>query len=126
VSDQVIIRVPATTPHVGLVRAAASALSALQDFTWDRITDLHIAIDEACSRVMATAADVPGRIEVTFAVGEGELIVSVTGDRPMKSGATVLNVWSETILGSLAEDVQVDQRDGAARISFRVTRGARG
>ena len=125
-SDQVIVRIPASTPHVGLVRAAASALSALLNFTYERITDLHIAIDEACSRVMATADAAPSRIEVQFQVEDDGLLISVTGDAPVRPGAKVLNVWSETILMSLAEDVAVGERDGAALISFRLAReGAR-
>ena len=40
-ADRVTIRIPANTAHVGLVRATASALAALRDFTYDRITDLH-------------------------------------------------------------------------------------
>src|SRR3989442_13393596 len=96
-ADQIVIRVPATTPHIGLVRATASALAALLDFTYDRITDLHIAIDEVCSRIVATSDPAPNRLEVTFLVDPEGLSVSARGDAPLKPGAVLLNVWSETI-----------------------------
>jgi serine/threonine-protein kinase RsbW len=121
-ADQIVLRVPASTSHIGLVRAAAGALAALLDFTYDRITDLHIAIDEACSRIMATADPSPGRIEITFTVDEEALGVSASGDVPIKPGATLLNVWSETILRSVTDEFHASEEDGRARLAFRLRR----
>jgi serine/threonine-protein kinase RsbW len=121
-ADEIVLRVPASTSHIGLVRAAASALAALLDLTYERITDLHIAVDEACSRVMATADPSPSRMEVIFTVGEAALGVSVSGDAPMKPGATLLNVWSETILRSVTDELEVQEEDGHARLTFRLRR----
>jgi hypothetical protein len=121
-ADQIVIRVPASTPHIGLVRATAGALAALLDFTYDRITDLHIAIDEACSRIMATSDPAPGRLEVVFTVEEQTLGVSASGDAPLKPGATLLNVWSETILRSVTDELDVREASGRARLAFRLRR----
>src|SRR5204862_4451904 len=44
VTDTVVVRIPADTPHVALLRAAASALAARLDFPVDRITELQIAV----------------------------------------------------------------------------------
>src|SRR5215210_720131 len=52
-ADSVIVRIPADTAHVALLRAAASALAARLDFPIDRITELQIVVDEVCSRLMA-------------------------------------------------------------------------
>src|SRR5439155_2799875 len=85
-SDRVVIRIPASTKHVALVRATATSLPAMLDFTYDRITDLHIAIDEICSRIMATSAPPVRRLEVTFTVESTELRIEARGDAPARGG----------------------------------------
>ena len=121
--DEITIRIPATTTHIGLVRATASALAAFLDFTYDRITDLHIAIDEACSRIVATSDPAPNRLEVTFLVDPEGLSISARGDAPLKPGAVLLNVWSETILTSVTDELHTGEQDGRATLEFRVRRG---
>ena len=121
--DQVVIRIPPSTPHIGLVRATASALAALQDFTYDQITDLHIAIDEACSRIIAASDPTPTRLELAFKVREGGLEVEARGDAPLKPGAVLLDVWSETILRSVTEELDAGEDGGRPRLTFRVGGG---
>jgi serine/threonine-protein kinase RsbW len=123
VSDQVTIRIPANTAHVGLVRATGSALAALLDFTYDRITDLHIAIDEVCSRIMATSSPPPSHIEITFVIEDGSLEVIAKGDRPVKDGSEFLTSWSRAILESVTQGFEISQPDGATLISFQVAGG---
>ncbi len=119
-SDQVVVRIPASTPHVGLVRAMASALAAHLNFTYDRITDLQIAIDEVCSRIMATSAPGASHIEVTFSVAEGTLTVTAAGDQPVGEGEDFLTTWSKAILDSVTDGVEIAQQDRISRISFQV------
>jgi serine/threonine-protein kinase RsbW len=121
--DRVVVRIPASTPHVGLVRATASALAAMLDFTFDRITDLHIAIDEACSRILATSSSPANQLEVTFQLEDESLVVTARGDAALRRGATVLPPWSETILNSVTKELSVDEEDGRAVITFRLTKG---
>jgi hypothetical protein len=124
-SDQVILRIPATTGHIGLARATATALAARLDFTYDRLTDLHIAIDEACGRVLATSDPPARRLELTFSPVEGRLRISVRGDSPLKPGAQFLNSWSRMILESVARDLEV--KDGGAEgITVLFSVGERG
>jgi hypothetical protein len=120
--DQIVIRIPASTPHIGLVRIMASALAALLDLTYDRITDLHIAIDEVCSRIMATSDPHPDQLTATFRLDGSGLRVDVRGDAPLKPGAVVMNVWSETILRSVTDELEVGERDGVASMSFLVAK----
>ena len=98
----------------------ASALAAHLDFTYDRITDLQIAIDEVCSRIMATAAQRATHLEITFAVGDGNLTVTAAGDQPVREGEDFLTSWSKAILDSVTDGVEIAQRDGISRISFQV------
>ncbi len=104
----------------------ASALAARLDFTYDRITDLQIAIDEVCSRIMATAAPRATHLEVTFSISDGTLMVTAAGDQPVKEGEEFLTTWSKAILDSVTDGIEIAQRDGISRISFQVERAGRG
>lgn len=122
-SDKVVVRIPASTQHVALVRAAASALAAQRDFTYDRITDLHIAIDEVCSRILATSGPRATRIEVTFTVEEEGLLISACGDAPLKAGVSFLTTLSGAIFESVTRGVEILERRGVACATFLVPRG---
>jgi serine/threonine-protein kinase RsbW len=123
VTDRVSIRIPANSSHVGLVRATGSALAALLDFTYDRITDLHIAIDEVCSRIMATSVPAPSYLEVTFVIQEGRMEVIAKGDQPVAEGSEFLTSWSRAILESVTQGFDIQQSDGQSLISFQVAGG---
>ena len=126
-SDPVTLRIPATTGHVGLARATATALAALLDFTYDRVTDLHIAIDETCGRVLATSDPAARKLEIAFEPEQGSLRISVRGDGKLKPGAQFLNPWSKVILESIVEDLEVQEvAGGSASVSFRIRRGEEG
>jgi hypothetical protein len=100
-------------------------MAARLDFTYDRLTDLHIAIDEACGRVLATADPPVRRLELTFSpAGEG-LRISVRGDGPLKPGGQFLNSWSRMILESVARDLEIQDR-GAEGVTVLFNIGERG
>ncbi len=123
-SDKVRLIVPATTGHLGLARATASGLAARLDFTYDRLTDLHIAIDEACGRLLAASDPPPARLDLIFDVSPDALGVRVQGDAPLKPGAQFLNPWSRLILESIAGDITVEEDADSVAVSFAVRRGA--
>ena len=108
---------------MGLARATATALAARLDFTYDRLTDLHIAIDEVCGRVLATS-DPPARnLELTFEPLETGLRISVKSDGSLKPGAQFLNSWSRIILDSIVRDMEIEQNEaGPVSASFVVHR----
>ena len=123
-SELITLRVAATTGHVGVARAAATAIAAPLDFTYDRLTDLHIAIDEACGRVLATSDPPAGHFEVTFEPGETGLVVTVTGDGALKPGAQFLHSWSRAILEAVAVDIELlEGPAGGVGVRFRVEGG---
>lgn len=122
-SDVIVVRIPASTAHVALVRAAASALAARLNFTYDRITDLHIAIDEVCSRILASSEPAPSQLQVTFDVAGDGLQVTARGDAPAKPGTQFLNRWSEMILESVTDHLEVLEADGTSIARFAVGRG---
>jgi hypothetical protein len=105
------------------VRATATTLAALLDFTYDRLTDLHIAIDEVCSRILATSSPRPSRLEVTFTLQEGGISIDASGDAPLKPGEEFLTTWSKAILESVTDQMQVEVNDGIALATFQIPRG---
>jgi serine/threonine-protein kinase RsbW len=122
-AEQVRLRIPATTGHIGLARATATSLAARLDFTYDRLMDLHIAIDETGGRVLA-ACDPPARhLDVTFEIRPDALAITVRGDSRLKPGAEFLNSWSRLILESVAGDISVSDDETSAGVSFVVKRG---
>jgi serine/threonine-protein kinase RsbW len=123
VSDQVVIRIPATIRHLKLVTATATSLAGLLDFTYDRLMDLHIAIDEVCSRIMATSVPPATRLEVTFELEGGALRISARGDSPLGGKAPFLTSWAKTILDQVTDDIEVGDEDGKAFARFSVARG---
>lgn len=121
-ADRVVIRIPASTAHIRVVRQAGSALAALCDFTYDRLQDLHIAIDEVCSRIMAISDPPASRIEVTFEIEHRDMRITARGDSPVREGGQFLTKWSQAILRSVTDSVEV-LSDGSAEVTFRLGRG---
>ena len=122
--EEIVIRVPLTTAHIGVVRAAASALAARLDLTYNRITDLHIAIDEVCSRIRVTSDPEPTRLEVRFVLEESGLTVRASGDTPAKRDKQFLNPWSEMILARVTDSHDLTEMDGISSIAFRILKGS--
>jgi serine/threonine-protein kinase RsbW len=116
------IAIPADTAHVALVRAAASALAARLDFTFDRITDLHIAVDEICSRLLAVS-EAPTRIEVTFDVGdEGSLAIRATVDGGRRADRDLFTEWSRVILDAITDRYDASEPDGMTTFDVELSR----
>lgn len=121
-SDQVSVVVPASTAHVAVVRAVATTLAARLDFTYDRITDLHIALDEVSSRIMAASNPPAGHLEFTFSLLDGAIQVVGRADTRLE-GEEFLNPWAQIILESLTESIHVEHRDSFSSITFLVRSG---
>jgi anti-sigma regulatory factor (Ser/Thr protein kinase) len=123
--DTVNVRIPADTPHVALLRAAASALAARLDFPVDRITELQIAVDEVCSRLMAVSQS-PSAIRMEFRVEpDNSIRISAEVDGPRREGRDLLSEWSRVILEAIARDIAPDLSDGRTALSLRVARATR-
>lgn len=122
-SDQILLRIPATIGHIGLARATATALAARLDFTYDRLMDLHIALDEAGARVLAVTEPPPLALEFRFDLSPDGLDISVSADARLKPGAEFLNPWSKLILESVASNLDVHDDGDAVGMRFAVKRG---
>jgi serine/threonine-protein kinase RsbW len=80
--DVVELDVPADPAYVAVVRTAAAGLAARLDLTLDRIEDLRIAVDEACTLLIHRDETGPrGTIRCRFTLEDGALAVRVSGPR---------------------------------------------
>ena len=53
--DKVVLRLPAQSAYLSVLRTATAALASRLDFTIDDIEDLRIAVDEACAMLLSQA-----------------------------------------------------------------------
>jgi serine/threonine-protein kinase RsbW len=121
-TDVVSMTVPADVAYVSTLRLTAASLAARCDLTVDDIEDLRLAVDEACALLLphATAGSV---IDAHFELTSGRLVVETgvaTEDvaEPDKEG------FGWTVLGALADNVDVRHQDGVLTIALTKTREA--
>ena len=100
--DAVELRVPADPAYLAVVRTATAGLATRLNLTLDEIEDLRIAVDEACSLLLAGRAH-PGRtLNASFSVGNGTISVIITGPvSELPEGAS----FSWSVLRALAGEV---------------------
>jgi serine/threonine-protein kinase RsbW len=109
---EVVLRIPADTSYVSLVRTATAAVSAQADFTVDALDDLRLAVDEACALAISDAVS---DITVTFRVSGSRVAIDVcTASASGRPVAT--NTFAWTVLTALVDDVETDVTDGTLRI----------
>ena len=103
--SEIEMNVPAGGEYLSVLRTAAAGLAARLNFTLDDIEDLRIAVDEACSMLLAQA-NAHSRLDCRFRLSENNIAfrASVRADRPTlpaKDG------FAWTVLTALASDVDV-------------------
>lgn len=103
-------RVPARLESLAVIRALVTALGTLEDLDLDAIADLRLALDEACTALIRSAAD-DCQLTVTVEPREDELWLSVSAptvdDNVLRPGT-----FSWHVISSLTDDVDTF-RDGA-------------
>ncbi len=52
-----MLSVPARAEYVHVLRAVAAGVAARQDFSYDEIDDLRLAVDEACGQLFAVGGE---------------------------------------------------------------------
>jgi serine/threonine-protein kinase RsbW len=114
-ADVVDLRVPADPAYLAVVRTATAGLATRLNLTLDEIEDLRIAVDEACSLLLAGRAH-PGRtLNAAFSVGNGALSVVIAGPaEELPKGAS----FSWSVLRALAGEVITGVNDSGAWIKL--------
>jgi serine/threonine-protein kinase RsbW len=97
------LTLPADPLHVPVARALAADLAVRLDYDLDEVSDLRMAVDEACAELVARAAG-PGRLRCVFRVDPDALRVTVSA--PTKDGATPgQNTFGWRVLTALVDEV---------------------
>lgn len=113
-SSTVEVRTAASPALIPTVRAVASDLAARADFDLDAISDLRMAVDEACATLVGLAAD-GSDLRCTFDV-QGDRIAVAAQVQPAPGSDLPTDSFGWRVLQTLADKVDVDHADGALRI----------
>lgn len=99
------VRTSATAALIPTIRAVASDLAARADFDLDAISDLRMAVDEACATLVDVAAPAT-MLQCTFRVHSEHIEVhaQVQADTPDAVVSTDTFGWR--VLQTLADDVE--------------------
>ena len=77
-APEVVLNMPARAEGVGVVRQALAGLADALAFDAAVLSDMKMAVTEACTNVVVHAYDVePGELEVSMAAGEDDLTIVV-------------------------------------------------
>src|SRR6266568_4593884 len=126
----VSIRIPADKDYVVLVRSAAGHLGARLGLTMTEIADLRLAVDEACSLLLAPAplggpAVTGGDIDCRFGVAPDGLRITVRARTPQATGPDTSSFgWS--ILSALVDRLTWDYDGKTAEVGLVKRRALRG
>ena len=118
------IEIPASGEYLAVLRAAATGLAAGLHFTYEEIDDLRIAVDEACTQLLARRGRAE-TLEVTYAVRDASLDVEVTVPGGDGNGPLDRDTFAWQILRALTDDVDERSDSGGLHVAFRKRGGTR-
>jgi serine/threonine-protein kinase RsbW len=112
----VVLRVPADSAYVSVLRTMTAGLAARLDFTVDDIEDLRIAVGEACALVLPEATS-GTELQAEFRLQPGTLTVSVSVPH---RGSTEpdQDSFAWQVLSTLATSTQATAKDDRYEVTF--------
>lgn len=122
-SALVTVSVPARPEYVRVLRAVAAGVAARLDFTYDRIEDLRIAVDEACATILGLPDAATLTLQMTSDDTGAEIVVS--SDAEVAAGGwpppDVDQTLSWRVLTGLVQQAEFDRTDRGPtiRLLFR-------
>jgi serine/threonine-protein kinase RsbW len=122
-TSTVHLEIPASGAYLAVARAAATGLAAQLQFTYEEIDDLRIAVDEACTQLLARRGRATS-LDVAYHLADAELRVDVSVDAP-DGGRPPLarDTFAWQILSAMTDEVQEQSEAGRLRLSFRKAGG---
>jgi serine/threonine-protein kinase RsbW len=119
------IRISARPALIPTVRAVASDLAGRADFDLDAISDLRMAVDEACTTLVGLTA-VDGMLSCKFVLNHEQIEVTVSTPTPAPGAEVRTDSFGWRVLQTLADEVTAAQGfDGVPdAIAIRLTKRA--
>jgi len=105
-----------------VARAAATGLAAQLQFTYEEIDDLRIAVDEACTQLLARRGSAT-TLNVAYHLAEAELRVDVSIEAADRGDPLERDTFAWQILSAMTDEVREQSEDGRLRLSFRKAGG---
>ncbi len=122
--SEITVRLPARPEYLHVLRAAVSSVAARLNFTVDHIDDLRMAVDEACSQLLAISSPADTLTIRMLPEGESLVIITATDAAPaLWPPAGVRQTLAWQVLSALADDVGFE-RDGNGAALRLVKRGS--
>jgi serine/threonine-protein kinase RsbW len=116
------VRTSASASLIPTIRAVASDLAARADFDLDAISDLRMAVDEACATLVDVAA--PGSsLRCTFDVREELIRVHAEVDTGDAGTPVSTDTFGWRVLQTLADEVEL-QANGSGTVGIRLHKRA--
>ena len=111
VASPVEVRVHADAALIPSVRVVAADLAARADFDLDAVSDLRMAVDEACSALVPLAVE-GGQLRCGFTVIDGSIVV--VARVPTSTDAVLAqDTFGWRVLSTLADSAEVLDADPA-------------
>ncbi len=81
VIETIDLKIPPRPEYISVARLTAAAIAARQDFTYDEIEDLKVAVSEACNALIQSQGDSGEPIALHFVEEADALDISITARR---------------------------------------------
>jgi serine/threonine-protein kinase RsbW len=100
--ERVEISIPVRPEFVSVARLAAATVAARQDFTYDEIEDLKIAVGEACTALLIARPDTKQPLTTAFVLSPGSVEVLVSARAPALA-------WAKDGTGPEPDEAPIDE-----------------
>src|SRR5512132_2620687 len=98
------LEIPASGAYLSVVRAAATGLAAQLQFTYEEIDDLRIAVDEACTQLLARRGSAK-TLHIDYHTEPAELRVDVSVQAPDRGDPLERDTFAWQILTAVTDQV---------------------
>ena len=116
------LEIPASGAYLSVARAAATGLAAQLQFTYEEIDDLRIAVDEACTQLLARRGSATA-MRVAYHLADTELRVDVSIEAPDRGDPLPRDTFAWQILTAITDEVSEQAESDRLRLSFRKVGG---
>jgi serine/threonine-protein kinase RsbW len=121
-TSTVQLEIPASGAYLAVARVAATGLAAQLQFTYEEIDDLRIAVDEACTQLLARRGSAT-TLNVAYHLDDAELRVDVSIEAPDRGDPLARDTFAWQILAAMTDEVREQSEAGRLWLSFRKAGG---